>query len=65
MEHMRYIRDRYGVPAKRGAKVCYSDLVGNRFGVITAARMGFIRIRFDGQKDSDGPFHPVWRIKYL
>ena len=65
IKHMQYIRRRYGVPAKRGAKVIYKDLISERRGVIVAARMGYLRIRFEGSEKSSGPYHPTWNIEYL
>ena len=56
---MDYIRLRYGVPAKRGARIKY----GNAFGTITGADGGYLCIRLDGEKRSKR-YHPTWRIEY-
>lgn len=61
---MQYIRDTYGVPAKRGARVRYSTAAGPRAGTITSARNGKVRIRFDGLKNSY-LHHPTWKLEYL
>lgn len=58
---LRYIRDTYGVPAKRGARVKYSGLV---YGTITSVCGARIRIRLDGDTFSL-PFHPTYSLEYL
>jgi hypothetical protein len=67
---MEAIRDYYGVPAKRGARVRFTYNGISRDGVIISARrdggMG-LYLRFDGQAPDDrsGPFHPTWGLEYL
>jgi hypothetical protein len=62
---MSYIRKTYGVPAKRGGKVKYTGSPdGVRYGVITSARGGYLRIRLDDEKRSR-TFHPAWELEYL
>ena len=65
---MADVRRCYGVPARRGARVFYTDSSGcRRAGRITSCMRGRgdrIRIVFD-----DGPlvsawFHPTWNIEY-
>ena len=56
---MDYIRLRYGVPAKRGAKVKY----GNSLGTITGSDGGYLLIKLDGEKRSKR-YHPTWNISY-
>jgi hypothetical protein len=56
---MDYIRRRYGVPAKRGARVKYF----NTHGTITGSSNGRLRIKLDGEKHSFR-FHPTWNIEY-
>lgn len=61
---LQYIRDTYGVPAKRGARVQYS---GNGIaiqGTITSSRGPHILVRLDGD-DFSVPFHPTWKMRYL
>lgn len=58
---LKYIRDTYGVPATRGARVRYQ---GRFVGVITSASGPHIKIRRDGDKHSL-PYHPTWKIEYL
>lgn len=56
---MEQIRDRYGVPAKRGARVAFEG----RPGVITRSRGHHLRIRLDGERQSR-VYHPLWNIDY-
>lgn len=58
---LRYIRDTYGVPARRGARARYD---GRVYGTITASCGARIHIRLDGDKFSL-PFHPTWNLEYL
>ena len=61
---MKYIRDYYGVPAKRGARVRYFDGVNEFFGVIVGSRGSLLRVRFDGEKGAS-LLHPTWWVEYL
>jgi hypothetical protein len=61
---MKYIRDTYKVPAKRGGRVIYSGNGKDVGGVITGTDGVRLRIRLDGDKFSCR-FHPAWKIKYL
>lgn len=64
---MAYIRKTYGVPAKRGGRVVYTDTAGRKTqGVITGTEAGglFLRVRLDGWSYSSG-LHPTKRIEYL
>lgn len=54
-----YVRQRYGVPAKRGMRV----LVDDRPGIIASFDGGYVRVRFDGDTRST-PCHPTWRFTY-
>ena len=58
---MEYIRKRYKVPAKRGARIRFD---GCYAGTIVAARYGRLRVRFDGQKRI-ARLHPTWGVEYL
>jgi hypothetical protein len=53
-----YIRNYYGVPAKRGMRVeyCGHDNV-RRKGTVTGASYAHVRVRLDGEKISK-PYHP-------
>lgn len=58
---LKYIRDYYKVPAKRGMRVT----VDGKPGVITASARGpYIMVRFDGDKFSRAA-HPTWRVEYI
>lgn len=60
---MQAIRDRYGVPAKRGAQVEFEG----RPATIASASGHHLRLFFrDAPGDgSSGPYHPLWRMDYL
>lgn len=73
MQHMKWIRDNYHVPAKRGARISYDDDISKfirgflwkrKTGTIVAARGGYIRVRFD-HENYITTLHPTWRVKYL
>lgn len=61
---LQYIRDTYGVPAKRGGRVEYTGNGKSIQGTITGSRGPHILVRLDGDKRSV-PFHPTWKIRYL
>jgi hypothetical protein len=62
---IRYIRDTYKVPAKRGMRIRHYVGGGRSvFGVITGARNAHILVRLDGYTFSL-PFHPTWCMEYL
>lgn len=56
---LKYIREHYKVPAKRGLKV----IAQGQNGIIVAARGTYLRIRIQGEKNILS-FHPTWKIKY-
>jgi hypothetical protein len=56
------IRRRYGVPARRGARVTFEG----EGATITSARGHHLRLRFDGRlRTEPAKFHPLWEIDYL
>lgn len=55
-----YVRERYGVPAKRGMRV----IADGKPGVITSSAGNYIRVRLDDEKHS-GYWHPTWHMEYL
>ena len=67
---MNYIRNYYGVPAKRGGRVRYTGglqggvLVGARLGTIKSAHGGYLMILLDGDKYAR-TFHPTWNLEYI
>lgn len=61
---MDWIRNTYGVPAKRGVRVEYTGGKEPALGTITGDNGGHLLIRLDGQKHSN-PYHPTWKLRYL
>lgn len=63
---MERIRKRYGVPAKRGARVRYTGEGKDKpeLGTVTSAHGHHLRIRLDGHKHTH-IFHPTWELEYL
>lgn len=65
---MRYIRETYNVPAKRGGRIVYtgSELLGRALGTIVGSRGAYLRVRMDdGNPKSLVSLHPTWCIEYL
>jgi len=62
---MKYIRDTYGVPAKRGMEITFQkcEHVEPSRGWIVGSRGQYLRVRFAGNL---GIFtlHPTWNIVY-
>lgn len=63
---MQYIRNKYGVPAKRGGRVAFTGNPHNcpLFGTITGAKGQYLNVRMDGDQNS-GTYHPNWKMEYL
>ena len=61
---LQYIRDFYGVPAKRGMEIEYNGECVPVFGRITSAREGYIRVRLKNTKKIIS-LHPTWKVKYI
>lgn len=61
---LQYIRDTYGVSARRGGRVEYTGNGSTKQGTITGARGAHVLIRLDGDKFSVA-FHPTWKLEYL
>lgn len=59
---MRWIREHYGVPAKRGARVFVEFY--KEYGRITGTTGEYINIRRDSARKSE-MYHPTWGILYL
>jgi hypothetical protein len=51
---LEYIRNYYGVPAKKGKIVKYKE----RFGIITGHSGPHVKVRLDGEKNAL-PYHPM------
>ena len=63
---MKYIRDTYGVPAKRGMEITFrkcEHVTLNR-GWIVGSRGQYLRVRLRGNL---GVFniHPTWMVNYI
>ncbi len=56
-----YIKDYYGVPAKRGARVEADGKAGR----IISAVGQYLYIRLDHDGKRHGPYHPVWHMHYI
>ncbi|MDX8151122.1 hypothetical protein SK069_05920 [Patulibacter brassicae] len=52
-----YVREKYGVPVKRGQRVRVSKGRGAE-GVVTSGDAQYVRVRLDGEKRS-GRYHPL------
>lgn len=65
---IQWIRDNYGVPAKRGGRVEYTPCEGSKDGVALGTIVGtsgqYLKIRLDGDKTSFS-YHPTWQLRYL
>lgn len=64
---MKYIRQAYGVPAKRGGRVKYIPYGIDYLlqeGVIVGSRGHCLRIRMDDTKRV-GIYHPTFGIEYI
>jgi hypothetical protein len=66
---LQYIRRTYGVPAKRGGRIRYTDEGGHIFnGRITSARGAHLRVLVDDRVPGYRgrmTLHPTYRIEYL
>lgn len=62
---MKYIRDTYGVPAKRGMRVVLVEDDGRRRtgGTITGAKNAYLCVRLDGERRTR-LYHPNHDIEY-
>jgi hypothetical protein len=65
---LEYIRRTYGVPAKRGGRVRYTDTAGVTWtGRITSARSGYILVAVDDRVPGYRRrliLHPTWNVTY-
>lgn len=59
-----WIRNNYGVPAKRGGRVEYAGRGTPMLGTIVGTNGPHLRIVLDGEKHVM-PYHPTWKIRYL
>lgn len=61
---MAYIRNTYGVAAKRGGRVRYTGGKVPKEGTITGTSGPHVMIRLDGEKHANR-YHPTWELTYL
>ena len=61
---MDHIRRTYGVPAKRGARVQFTDAVKAVQGTIVGSRGQYIRVRWD-ETGFIHTMHPTWMMVYI
>lgn len=63
---MEYIRHNYGVPAKRGGRIEFTDSGGVKWrGIIRAARGAYLSVSLDGFVNKVSILHPTWNVEYL
>ena len=55
----KYVRDYYGVPAKRGMRIVVDGIPGTIVGFDDAR----LRVRLQGVKGIQSA-HPTWRVEY-
>lgn len=61
---MKYIRDYYGVPAKRGGRIIYTGNGERVAGMITGSISGHLRARLEGV-EYGVILHPTWKVAYV
>ncbi len=62
---MQHIRDYYGVPAKRGARVKYTWRTPGRLGTVVGSRAQYLRVRFDDTPDRIFTLHATWELEFV
>lgn len=66
---MAYIRKAYGVPAKRGGRIRFTDSYGTVWnGRITSAKGHYLRVLVDDRVPGYRGrklLHPTWNVEYL
>lgn len=62
---LKYIRDHYGVPAKRGQKLIYSGSGRPLEGVIINAQGAHLMVRIAEFGERPVKLHPTWEIEYV
>lgn len=60
---MKYIRDTYGVPAKRGARIEFRGDGRLKAGTVVNSIGPYLRVRIDGGDIVN--LHPTWEITWL
>ena len=62
---MQHIRDYYGVPAKRGARVKYTWRNPGRLGTVVGSRSQYLRVRFDDEPKRIETVHATWELEFV
>lgn len=67
---MEYIRKTYGVPAKRGGRLIYTDSDGVKFHctIKSATNSGHLKVLVDDRVPGYRgrmKLHPTWNVEYL
>jgi hypothetical protein len=63
---MQRIRSVYGVPAKRGGQIRFTDSNGAIWhGRIKSARHGRLRVALENWPRETVILHPTWQVEYL
>jgi hypothetical protein len=63
-DDFEYIRKKYKVPAKLGARIRYTGGVKPKVGKIIGTINGHLIVKLNGQRMTY-PYHPTWKIEYL
>lgn len=58
---LKYIRNYYQVPAKRGQRIKFQG----REGMIATSRGPHLRVRFNDDLGHLHTIHPTWEVEYL
>ena len=65
---MKYIRDTYNVPAKRGGRIVLVLPTASNdvrlHGTIIGSSGPYLRVRFDDKTRGVGNVHPTWHVEY-
>ena len=61
---MRQIRRTYGVPAKRGGRISFTNAAKAAQGTIVGSRGHYLRVRFD-ESGVTHSMDPAWMVVYL
>jgi hypothetical protein len=63
---MQHIRSAYGVPAKRGGEIRFTDSNGAVWqGRIKSALHGWLRVALEKWPGETVILHPTWHVEYL
>lgn len=61
-----YVNRAYGVKFQRGTRIEFTGSSdGPKRGVIASSAGHRVNIRFDGERQDVGPFHPTWELRAI